>query len=62
MVYKSHCQPPRLKLKFRSEESRMDALEAGIYPMEFVQRYFASFYCVACTLMGNRQVLYLHGI
>ena len=36
----------------------MDALEAGIYPMDFVQRYFASFYCVACTLMGNRQIIY----
>ena len=36
----------------------MDALQAGIYPMDFVQRYFASFYCVACTLMGNRQIIY----
>ena len=36
----------------------MDALEAGIYPMDFVQRYFASFYCVACTLMGNRQIIH----
>ena len=37
----------------------MDALQAGIYPMDFVQRYFASFYCVACTLMGNRQTINL---
>ena len=36
----------------------MDALQAGIYPMDFVQRYFASFYCVACTLMGNRQTMF----
>ena len=47
-----------IEVLFRSEEARMDALQAGIYPMDFVQRYFASFYCVACTLMGNRQIIY----
>ena len=40
----------------------MDALQAGIYPMDFVQRYFASFYCVACTLMGNRYMLFFGGL
>ena len=32
-----------------------------IYLQDFVESYFATFYCVACTLMGNRQNLpFLH--
>ena len=37
----------------RSEEARLDALEAGIYPQGFVEEYFSTFRCVACTLLGN---------
>ena len=32
-----------------------------IYLQDFVKSYFATFYCVACSLMGNRQNLpFLH--
>ena len=62
MTYKVHNIFPDCNCQFRSEEARMDALQAGIYPMDFVQRYFASFYCVACTLMGNRYMLFFGGL
>ena len=38
---------------FRSEDARLDAIEAGIYPQDFIVEYFDSFRCVACTLLGN---------
>ena len=37
----------------RSEDARLDAIEAGIYPQDFVEEYFSTFRCVACTLLGN---------
>ena len=37
----------------RSEDARLDAIEAGIYPQDFIVDYFSTFSCVACTLLGN---------
>ena len=38
---------------FRSEDARLDAIEAGIHPQDFIVEYFSTFSCVACTLLGN---------
>ena len=38
---------------FRSEDARLDAIESGIYPQDFIVDYFDTFRCVACTLLGN---------
>ena len=38
---------------FRSEDARLDAIESGIYPQDFIVEYFDTFRCVACTLLGN---------
>ena len=39
---------------YRDEQARMDAIQAGVFPSDFVDEYFSTFRCVACSLMGNR--------